>query len=151
MLLAQPRVLATTCPAGTWADLMLGSYHVKPQRNFDDFNPGVGVECGFSDVWEGAAGYFRNSLDRPSFYAGALYWPQVARWRALRLGAIGGIISGYNYGSIGLGATNRTGPILAPAAMAEFGRFGANLFLIPPIPADHLPFTLGLQLKLRFP
>jgi hypothetical protein len=129
---------------------MIGSYHLKPQRSFDDFNPGIGFECGLSDTWEGAAGYFRNSLDRPSFYAGAFYWPAVARWRALRVGLIGGIISGYNYGGIGLGASNRTGPIFAPAAMLAVGRFGANAFLIPPIPADQLPFTLGLQLKMRF-
>jgi hypothetical protein len=141
---------AATCPAGAWVDLMVGSYHVEPQRHFDDFNPGVGAECAWSDEWAGAAGYFRNSLDRPSFYAGALYWPRVARWRALRFGAVGGIISGYNYGSLGLGATNRTGPILAPAAMTNVGPVGANLFLIPPIHADHLPFTLGLQLKVRF-
>jgi hypothetical protein len=62
---------------------------------------------------------------------------------------MGGIISGYNYGQIGLGKTNRTGPILAPVAITRFGRFGANIILIPPIREDHLPFTIGLQLKYR--
>jgi hypothetical protein len=34
--------------------------------------------------------------------------------------------------------------------MAEYGRFGANIILIPPIPSSDLPLTFGLQLRLRF-
>ena len=62
---------------------------------------------------------------------------------------MGGIISGYNYGQIGLGRDNRTGPVLAPTAITQFGRFGVNFILIPPIPSDHLPFTVGFQAKFR--
>lgn len=137
------------CPQGWWADAMVGSYHIHPYRHFDDVNPGVGVECSVTAQWTGSVGYFRNSLDRPSFYAGAIYTPQFAHWKWLRLGAIGGIITGYNYGQIGLGPNNRTGPILAPTAITQFGRFGANFFLIPPIHSDNLPFTVGLQVKYR--
>jgi hypothetical protein len=137
------------CPNGWWADLMLGSYHLHPYRHFDEFNPGAGVECSLTPQWEAAVGYFRNSLDRPSFYAGAVYTPNFAHWSWFQLGAMGGIISGYNYGQIGLGQNNRTGPILAPLAIARFGRFGANIILIPPIPEDHLPFTVGFQAKYR--
>jgi hypothetical protein len=137
------------CPNGWWADLMLGSYHVHPYRHFDEFNPGVGVECSVNPQWEAVFGYFRNSLDRPSFYAGALYTPEFAHWKWFQLGAMGGIITGYNYGQIGLGQNNRTGPILAPVAIARFGRFGANFILIPPIPEDRLPFTIGFQAKYR--
>jgi hypothetical protein len=137
------------CPNGWWADLMLGSYHLHPYRHFDDFNPGAGVECSITPQWEAAFGYFRNSLDRPSFYAGAVYTPEFAHWKWFQLGAMGGIITGYNYGQIGLGQNNRTGPILAPTAMTRFGRFGVNFILIPPIPEDHLPFTIGFQAKYR--
>jgi hypothetical protein len=122
------------CPKGWWADVMVGSYHIRPYRHFDDFNPGVGVECSVTPQWAASFGYFRNSLDRPSFYGGAM----------------GGIISGYNYGQIGLGRNNRTGPVLAPTAITRFGRFGANFILIPPIHSDNLPFTVALQVKYRF-
>jgi hypothetical protein len=27
---------------------------------------------------------------------------------------------------------------------------GANLIVIPPIPSDNLPFTLGFQVKVKF-
>lgn len=138
------------CPNGWWADVMIGSYHIHPYRHFDDFNPGAGIECSVTSQWAGTVGYFRNSLDRPSFYGGAIYTPEFAHWSWFRLGAMGGIISGYNYGQIGLGRNNRTGPVLAPTAMVRFGRFGANFILIPPIHSDNLPFTVGLQAKYRF-
>ena len=141
---------AALCPAGWWADVMLGSHHIHPEREFDQFNPGVGAECSITPQWAAAAGYFRNSLDRPSFYGGAIYTPEFAHWGWFRFGAMGGIISGYNYGRFGLGgANNGTGPVLAPLAITQFGRFAVNFILIPPIPADNLPFTVGFQVKYR--
>jgi hypothetical protein len=141
---------AELCPKGWWADVMIGSYHIHPYRTFNDFNPGVGVECSVTPQWAASFGYFRNSLNRPSFYGGAIFTPEFAHWQWFRLGAMGGIISGYNYGHIGLGPNNRTGPLLAPTAITQFGRFGANFILIPPIHADHTPFTVGLQAKYRW-
>ena len=135
------------CPAGAWVDAMVGAYHIHPDRYFDDFDPGVGGECGVKPEWTLAAGYFRNSVLRPSFYGGAIYAPEFAHSKAVRFGVIGGIISGYNFGSFGFGSQNHTGPIVAPIAMVGAGRLAANLFLIPPIAADHVPVTLGLQLK----
>lgn len=140
----------TPCPLGTWADVMIGSYHIRPDRHFEDFNPGVGIECNIRPQWAASAGYFRNSLLRPSFYAGAIYAPEPLHWGRLRFGAMGGVISGYNYGRFGVGANRRTGLVLAPSAIVGFGRFGANIIVIPPIAADHLPLTFGLQLKYRF-
>jgi hypothetical protein len=38
------RVLAgELCPKGWWADAMIGSYHIHPDKHFDDFNPGAGA------------------------------------------------------------------------------------------------------------
>jgi hypothetical protein len=138
------------CPDGWWADVMLGSYHIHPYRHFDEFNPGAGIECSVTPQWAASVGYFRNSLNRPSFYGGAIYTPEFAHWNWFQLGAMGGIISGYNYGQIGLGRNNRTGPILAPTAITRFGRFAVNFILIPPIHEDNLPFTVGFQAKYRF-
>jgi hypothetical protein len=138
------------CPKGWWADVMVGSYHIHPDRHFDDFNPGVGVECSVTPQWAASFGYFRNSLNRPSFYGGAIYTPEFAHWKWFRLGAMGGIISGYNFGRYGVGSNNRTGLVLAPTAVIRFGRFGANFILIPPIHADNTPFTVGIQAKYQF-
>ena len=144
-----PGVAASPCPFGTWADFMIGSYHVHPQKHFEDFDPGIGIECNFKPEWAASFGYFRNSLLRPSFYGGAVYAPESLHWGWIRLSAMGGVISGYNYGRFGVGENHRTGLILIPSAILNFGRVGANLLLVPPIPQDRLPFTIGLQVKVR--
>lgn len=138
------------CPHGAWVDFMLGAYHIHPDRKFDDFDPGIGFECGFKPEWAASAGYFRNSVWRPSFYGGVVYTPEKLHWGWIRLGALGGIISGYNFGSVGFGSKDRTGFILVPSAITTFGPFAANFILVPPIPADHVPLTVGLQVKYRF-
>ncbi len=149
MAAATDAAAAAPCADGWWADLMVGSYHLHPYKHFDDFNPGVGGECAFTAHWALAAGYYRNSLDRPSFYGGAIFTPALTDWGWGRLGVMGGVISGYNYGRYGFGTGQRTGPVLAPTIITGYGRLGANFILIPPIPSDNLPFTIGLQLKWR--
>jgi hypothetical protein len=39
--------------------------------------------------------------------------------------------------------------VLAPSVMIQSGRLGANFIIIPPIRANNLPFTIGLQLEYR--
>jgi hypothetical protein len=34
--------------------------------------------------------------------------------------------------------------------MATYTRVGVNFILVPPIPSDNLPFTIGFQLKVGF-
>lgn len=143
----EPAAASELCADGAWATVMVGSHHIHPIQHFEDFNPGVGLECSATPQWAASFGYFRNSLNRPSFYGGAVYTPEFAHWSWFRLGAMGGVISGYNYGRYGVGPHNRTGPVLAPAAIVQFGKIGANVILIPPIRADNLPFTIGLQVK----
>jgi hypothetical protein len=149
-LAAHSAAAANLCSNGWWADVMIGSYHLHPYQHFDDFNPGAGVECAVTPQWAATFGLYRNSLDRTSWYGGAIYEPQFAHWSWVRLGLMGGLISGYNYGQYGIGSAKRIGPVLAPAVITDWRRLGANFILIPPIPADNLPFTIGLQLKYRF-
>ncbi len=137
------------CPYGITADLMLGAYHIHPDRKFDDFDPGIGIGCGVKGEWAATAGYFRNSVWRPSFYGGVVYTPERLHWDWFRVGLLGGVISGYNFGSVGFGSKDRTGFILVPSAIVGRGRWSANFILVPPIPADHVPLTVGLQVKYR--
>jgi len=143
---------ADWCKGGVWADVMLGSYHINPDPNehFNQFNPGLGVECWLNNEWALTAGGFRNSLSRPSWYGGGVWSPDFTHWGFVRLSVIGGIISGYNYGNWGLGHDHTIGPVVAPLLMFEYKRVGANVILIPPIPSDNLPFTIGFQLKVKF-
>jgi hypothetical protein len=141
---------ADWCDKGVWVDAMIGSHHVHPDKDFKQFNPGIGVECWLAPGWAVTGGYFRNSLSKPSFYGGGVWAPEFARWGYVRLAVMGGIISGYNYGKWGIGRDHTVGPVAAPVIMAEYKRVGANIILIPPIPSSDLPFTLALQLKVKF-
>jgi hypothetical protein len=138
------------CGGGLWVDAMIGSYHVHPKQSFEDVNPGLGVECWLNGQWALTAGGFRNSLSRPSWYGGGVWAPEFVHWGWVRLAVIGGIISGYNYGSWGLGRNHTIGPVVAPIVMTEYKRVGVNFILVPPIPSDNLPFTIGFQVKVRF-
>jgi hypothetical protein len=140
------------CGGGIWVDAMLGSYHIDPDPNtdFEQFNPGLGVECWLNNQWAVTVGGFRNSLRRPSYYGGGVWAPEFAHWGIVRIAAIGGIISGYNYGNWGLGHNHSIGPVVAPIVMVDYKRVGANFIVIPPIPSDHLPFTIGFQVKFKF-
>jgi len=143
---------ADWCGAGRWVDAMVASYHIDPDANtnFEEFNPGLGIECWPSDQWGVTVGGFRNSLRRPSWYGGAVWAPEFLHWGFVRLAAMGGIISGYNYGNWGLGRHHSIGPVVAPVLMVAYRRVGMNVIVVPPIPSDNLPFTLGFQLKFRF-
>lgn len=140
------------CDQGLWVDAMVGSYHINADRSthFEEFNPGIGAECYFTPEWAATAGYFHNSLSRPSFYGGAVWAPEFAHWGWFRIAAMGGLISGYDYGRWGIGHNRSVGPVLAPIVMTDFGRVGANFILIPPISSEKLPFTIGFQLRVRF-
>jgi hypothetical protein len=143
---------ADWCSGGVWADVMIGSYHIDPDpgTDFEQFNPGLGVECWLNGQWALTAGGFRNSLRRPSWYGGGVWAPEFVHYGFIRLAVIGGIISGYNYGNWGLGHDHTIGPVVAPIVMLEYKRVGANIIVIPPIPSDNLPFTLGFQVKYKF-
>jgi hypothetical protein len=138
------------CGNGLWVDAMIGSHHIHPDKDFEEFNPGIGVECWIAPQWALTAGYFRNSLSKPSLYGGGVWAPEFAHWGIVRLAAMGGLISGYNYGGWGFGHDHTIGPVIAPLIMFDYRRVGANIILIPPIPSSDLPFTIGLQVKVKF-
>ena len=147
---ARPAHAANWCSSGLWVDAMVGSYHIHPDKDFEQFNPGLGIECWPGDTWALTAGGFRNSLRRPSYYGGAVWAPEFLHWGFVRLAAMGGIISGYNYGNWGLGHDHTIGPVVAPIVMVAYKRVGVNFIVIPPIPSDDLPFTIGFQLRFKF-
>ncbi|GLU33383.1 hypothetical protein [Trinickia caryophylli] len=141
---------ADWCKGGFWVDAMLASYHVNPKESFEDFNPGLGAECWLNGQWAVTAGGFRNSLAHPSWYGGGVWAPEFAHWGFVRLAVMAGIISGYNYGSRGFGHDHSIGPVAVPILMTSYKRVGVNFILVPPIPSNNLPFTIGFQVKMRF-
>lgn len=148
-LLASSAAQARQAPEW-WAVANVGSHHFEdadeylgPGESFNETNLGIGLEVQWQPRHGVAAGYFRNSVDEDSLYALYQYTP-VALGRHVRVGGMIGIVDGYpgyNDGNFAPGG----GLVLK----AETRRLGGNLILLPRIP-DSTPWTLGLQVKLRF-
>lgn len=121
-------------PGRHWLVLSGVSHHFQPERrDWRETNPGAGIEKEFSGTpWVATAGYFRNSYDRDTFYAGA-------RWMPFALGPV-------RLGVFGLLASGYPSPVLVlPAASIQVGRVGANLVAIPNLPG--YSGYLGLQVR----
>ncbi|MBV8259930.1 MAG: hypothetical protein JO239_03025, partial [Paraburkholderia sp.] len=47
----RPAQAANWCGSGLWVDAMVGSYHIHHDKDFEQFNPGLGIECWPGDTW----------------------------------------------------------------------------------------------------
>ena len=81
-----------------WAlQINLASIHPNSSEDYNEFNPGIGVEYHYEHFYL-TGGYFYNSLDKNSFYAGIgkeLTW---GTHLSFGLGAAAGVITGYESG-----------------------------------------------------
>jgi len=75
----------------------LASYHPGNSSEYNQFNRGIGLEY-YLDSFFLAGGYFWNSLYRDSFYAGVGKEFTFGNTEWVGLGAIAGLITGYNDG-----------------------------------------------------
>jgi hypothetical protein len=133
-----------------WGVGSVGSYHFEdadeylgPGESFNESNLGAGIEVQWQPRHGVAAGFFHNSVDEDSRYLLYQYTP-LSLGRFVRVGGMLGVVDGYpgyNNGDFAPGG----GFLLK----AEGQRVGANVILLPRIP-DSTPWTLGLQVKLRF-
>ena len=145
-LLAQD-VHPSALPTRPWVSLSGVSYHLERASEFNQNNPGMGVEGPIQAPWSYdtrlAIGGFKNSESARSLYAGAFIFPFSSASGQFKAGALLGMIDGYK------GANNGGFfPLAVPTIAYEAEHFGANLFLIPPV--STIPPTLALQFKLRF-
>ncbi|TBR11528.1 MAG: hypothetical protein EPO46_06250 [Lysobacter sp.] len=132
-----------------WVDVNLASYHLgntsdflAPGQRFNQENYGAGVEVQWQPRHAVSAGYYRNSVDRDSYYALYHYTP-LRFGRYVRVGGMAGLVTGYpGYNDGGLA------PAGGLVAKIEGRRAGVNLIYLPKI-AGVTPHTLGLQFKLR--
>lgn len=67
------------------------SYHFDRRQQWNERNPGAGVECRNL-----VAGYYRNSYHRDTWYAGYAWRPRALTLGPVRAGLIGGVTTGYD-------------------------------------------------------
>ena len=109
-------------------------------RDFNDNNLGLGIEYRTSTTYAYTLGYYNNSLDHPTHYAGVFYQP--LQWCYARFGAVVGLMDGYpemNNGNYFLAAI--------PAVSVEYKRIGMNLLFIPPMP--QIVSAVAIQIKFK--
>ena len=135
---------ATESPQ-VWLNAGTLSYHFDRSEDFREDNIGFGAGVWLAERHAAMAGTFINSDGARSHYA-AYQWRPL-RWHAgdVWFGA-GLTVGGFDgYPRYRDGAWF---PAVLPALSIEWGRIGANLYIVPTIP-DRLDGALSLQLKLR--
>jgi hypothetical protein len=126
---------ASAAHAEDWLVVSGYSHHFKHREEFRAANPGLGWERP-TDEYGGTwmAGYYRNSYDRDTVYAG-LRWEPL-RWGPARLGVFAGLASGY-----------WTPVVALPMLSIEAGRVGINLVAAPTV-GEYIGYV-GAQVKVR--
>ena len=124
-----------------WLNPGFYSYHFQRDKNFNDSNPGFGIEYRFSTVASATVGRFYNSDRRYSNYAGIYYQPVAIG--AFRLGAVIGGFDGYP-------KMNDGGWFLAaiPVASFDYKSVGINIAVVPTY-KDRLHGAISIQPKVK--
>lgn len=100
---------------------------------------GLGYEHA-DGAWRYAVGFYDNSNCRWSTYAAAAWLPLYLQSVNVRLGIIGGAVTGY---------TSSVTPAGGLALSSEEGRYGYNVIFIPPM-SESSPGVFWLQFKYRW-
>lgn len=138
-----------------YLNINLTSYHFNQNKNYNEFNPGIGYEGKYQD-WYIFSGAYYNSFKEWSVYALGGYTPihwQPTHNSQLSLGIALGIASGYEKVHIDwLPMHNNLGIIPMGGLMlmwktTQLKNWGINLFVVPPIKKSDMSGFAGLQLK----
>lgn len=112
------------------------SKHIGADKEYNENNAGIGYKS--KDGWLG--GYYRNSLDKDSFYGGKEFQTDPIVGDKLRLAIVLGLVSGYNKNVM---------PMALPEILYGDKNNETALGLVPPIKGV-TPATLALQFRKRF-
>lgn len=123
-------LVAMVANAQSYLVATIGSYHFDRDKEYREFNPGLGLEHRFNSEWSISGGFFRNSFDRHTNYGFIGYTPmEIAGWRA---GVVTGLVSGYEDG---------LAPWFTGIATRDYGSIGINIVFAPA--------AIALQIKVR--
>lgn len=124
-----------------WVSTGFETWHFDSGLGLNGHNPGWGAEYRYATTSALIGGQFYNSDRRTSNYLGGSWYPVSAG--IFRFGLFAGLFDGY--------PKMQNGGVFAalvPVISGEYGRFGANLIIVPTI-ENRLYGGLSLQLKLK--
>lgn len=119
----------------------LASYHPGNADEYNQFNRGIGLEYHLDSFFL-AGGYFWNSLYRDSFYAGVGKEITFGDVEWIGVGAIGGLITGYNDGQ-------EPRPALVPYIFLTKDRYTLKIHYLPEL-GDVEDDAIGFAVRIRF-
>lgn len=119
----------------------LASYHPGNASEYNQFNRGIGLEY-YYDSFFLAGGYFWNSLYRDSFYAGLGKEFSFGGHDWFGVGAIAGLITGYDDGQ-------EPRPAIVPYLFFTKDRYTLKVHYLPEI-GDVEDDALGFAVRIRF-
>src|SRR3989304_277178 len=106
-----------------WLSATLGSRHANRDRDYNEFNYGIGIERALPwDKWRAAGGFYCNSYYRTTWYAIGVR--EIWTYGNWKLGLAAGAVSGYTPG--------RLDPVFAPILAWEGKHYGVNVFPLTP-------------------
>lgn len=136
-------LLCSNALAETWVTINATSYHVNPDKKYNEQNYGLGIEHhhaidGLPVVF--FAGAFHNSAYKTSVYGLVGIMPVSFSVFAtnVKMGVFAGAVNGYPKMNDGR---------FIPAAMGIVNIGFTNIMIIPPTRST--PLTLGLQFKFK--
>ena len=138
-------VPACSIAGDLWGVLSTRSYHFNRSADWNENNPGLGLEYSVPNGFRLIAGEYYNSYFRTSVYGGVAILTD--QWKGFRLAASLGALSGYPAQS----GYSSVQPFLLPSVMWEGDRLGGNLVFFPKcMVCDKASAGVLLQLKARF-
>jgi hypothetical protein len=109
----------------------LGSWHADSSESYHEDNKCVGVEY---DGW--IAGYYRNSFDEDTAYAGYV-WRPLSFGEHIKAGVVGMFVTGYRHDFVVL-----------PTVAIEWKRVAVD-FVVGPTLSEKTSWFVGAQLRVR--
>ena len=113
----------------------VGSYHFNRDKDWREWNPGLGFEYAPNENWSVILGSYLNSNDKRTNYVGAAFYR--LRYGNLALGVDVAVATGY-----------RSPVLVYPAVTYQKDRYGVSMIFIPTSVKGFNPFV-GLQLRLQ--
>ena len=128
--------------ADVWVSGMATSYHADRSANYNESNPGVGLEIDPEDSsLKYVLNVYKNSFGNVSVLVAAAWTP--VKLGAFKAGVVGGAVSGYPL------YHEKFGPVAALLVTYEGEKYGVNLITIPQL-REKATSVATLQVKIKF-